>query len=88
MLLDLDLVPTVYVLKNYLCATNPLYHVANFSKFSMLLITYQEPLVARNLSILRSDLERCPYPRGAPGVQPAAKQGSSAGPGLSTIYEA
>lgn len=80
------LVPAVDVLKNYLCAINLLYHVAKISKYIMLLITYQEPFVARNVSVLRSNLERCPYSRGDPDVQPAARQGSSASPGLSTIY--
>ena len=89
MQLDPDLVPDLVnglCLKDYMCAINPLYHLAKISKFSMLLITYRECVAVRTLSTSRSNLERHPYSRGDPGVQPAAMQESSTGPGLSTIY--
>ena len=75
----------------YMCTINPFYHLVRISKFSMLLIIYREPSAARNISASRSNLERCPYSRGDPGmqpvgVQPAVMQRSSTGPGLSTIY--
>ena len=73
-------------LKDYICVINPLYHLAKISKFSMLLIIYRESVAARNLSTSRSNLERCPYSRGDPDMQPTAVQGSSIGPGLSSIY--
>ena len=72
MWLDPILVPDLVnglCLKDYICAINPLYHLAKISKFSMLLITYQESVAASNLSASRSNLVRCPYSRGDPGVQ-------------------
>lgn len=42
--------------------------------------------MVRDLSGWRSNLERCPCPRRDPGVQPAAVQESSTGPGLAAIY--
>ena len=75
-------------LKDYIRTINPLYHLAKISKFSMLLITYRESVAASNLSASRSNLERRPYSMGDPGVQPAAVQWSSTGPGLSAIYGA
>ena len=89
MRLDPDLVSDLVnglCLKDYMCTISPLYHLVRISKFSMLLITYQESVVARTLSASRSNLERHPYSRGDPGMQPAAMQESSTGPGLSTIY--
>ena len=66
-------------LKDYICAINPLYHLAKISKFSMLLVTYRGSVAARNLSTSRSNLERRACSRGDPGVQPAAMQESSKG---------
>lgn len=40
-------------LKDYLCSTNPLYHLAKISKFNMLFITYQEPHVAKEPPIIK-----------------------------------
>lgn len=80
----LDLVNSLR-LWDYMCTINSLYHLAKISKFIMLIITYQESAVARNLSSSRSHLERCPLKKGS-GVQPAAVQESSRGPGLSAIH--
>ena len=91
MRLDPLLVPDLLnglCLKDYIYAINPLYHLAKISKFSMLVITYRESVVARNLSISRSNLERCPCSRADPSVQSSAMQESSTGPGLSAIYGA
>lgn len=38
------------------------------------------------LSTLKSNLERCPYSRGDPGMQPTAVQECSKGYGLSSTY--
>lgn len=66
---------------------NTLHHLANISKFSRLLLTHQESVATRNLSTSMNKLERCPYSRGDPVVQPAALQESSTGPELSTAYK-
>lgn len=76
-----------FISEGYICAINPLYHLAMISKFSVLLITYLESVEPRNLSALRSNLEMCPYSRGDPGVKPTAVHDCSTGPGLSTIYK-
>ena len=65
--------------KDYICAINPLYHLAKISKFSMLLVTYRGSVVTRNLSASSSNLERRPCSRGDPGVQLTAVQESSKG---------
>lgn len=72
-------------LKDYICTINPLYHLDKISTFSMLLITYQGSVMARNLSASRSNFERCSYSRGDPGVQPTAMKKHSMGPELSAI---
>lgn len=59
--------------RDYMCTINPLYHLANISKFIMLINTYQESAVARNLSPSRSNLKRCPLKKRS-GVQPTAVQ--------------
>lgn len=90
MRLDPDFLPGLVNslrLKHCMCAINPLYHIAKISRFSGLLITYQEAVVARDLSASWSGLEGCPYSRGDPGVQPAAVQESSTGPGLLLFIE-
>lgn len=87
MQLDPDLAPdsvNCLCLKDYRCTVNPFYNLAKISKLIMLSITYRGSIAARNLSASRSNLERCPYSRGDSGVQPAAVQGSSMGPGLIT----
>ena len=89
MRLDPILVPDLVnslVLKDYICAINPLHHLAKISKFSMLLVTHRGSVAARNLSASRSNLERRPCSRGDPGVQPTAMQESSKGSWLLTIY--
>lgn len=52
--LVLDVVGGLY-LKDYVY--NALYHLAKISKFSMLLITYQESVAGRNVSATRSNPE-------------------------------
>ena len=91
MRLDPDLVPDLVnslCLKDCMCTLNPLYHLAKISKFQHAYsqFTYQVANAIRILSASRSNLERHPYSRGDPGMQPAAVQETSMGPGLSTIY--
>ena len=93
MRLDPDLVPDLVnnlCLKDYMCTINPLYHFARISKFQCAYaqFTYRTSDVVRILSTLRNNLERRPYSRVDPGMQPTAVQESSMGPGLSTIYRA
>lgn len=86
---DLHIVPEMVSglsLKDYICTINTLYHLGKISKLSTLLITCRESIVAKNLSASRTNLGRHSCWRGDPGMQPAAVQQSSAGPGLSAVY--
>lgn len=57
--------PNCLCLKVYLHMINPLYHLAiEISEFNMLLTTYQESLVVRNPSVLMSNIESHPLPKG------------------------
>lgn len=59
-----------FCLKDEMCRINPLYNLVKISKFSMLLITYWKSVVARNLSVSRSNLEKHLYSREHPDVSP------------------
>lgn len=72
MLLDTILGPNLVsglCLKDEMYTINPLYNLIKISKFSFLLITHWQSVVVRNLSALRSNIEKHPYSRGHPGVQ-------------------
>jgi len=75
-------------LKDYLCTIRPLYHLAKITKFQCAYsqFTYRVSDAIKILSASRSNLERHPYSRGDPGVQPTATQENSTGSQLSTIY--
>lgn len=75
-----------FCLKDYMCPIHPLYHLASISKFSKLLITCWESVVARILPASRINLEQSPYSREHAGMQPTAIKESPTGPQLSTIY--
>ena len=90
MWLDPDLVPDLVkslCLKDYICTTNPIYHLAKISKFQCAYsqFTYQVSGTIRILSTLRSHFEKR-LSRGDLGMQSAAMQDCSMGLGLSTIY--
>lgn len=71
-----------------MCAINPLYHLSNITKFrcSFSQLAYQVSDAIRILSVSRNNLERCPYPRGDPDVQPADMQESSKSYVLSPVH--
>lgn len=87
--MDLLLVPDLVSflwLKDYICTIDSFYHIGKISKkFSILLITYQDSLAARSLS-LKEHLERHSCSRGVPIIQYTTMQKSSGGPVLHYLW--